>query len=58
MHRKYQCTSSQGPPGLGYGPLTVSGMAVTGQEAIIGGFPPMAIARDVMSYASYQIPGR
>ena len=40
-------------PGLGYGPLTASNMAVTGWEAIVSGFPPMAIARDVMSYASY-----
>ena len=40
-------------PGLGYGPLTASGMAVTGWEAIIGSFPPTAIARDVTSYMSY-----
>ena len=40
-------------PGLGYGPLTASGMAVTGWEVIISGFPPMAIAWDMMSYASY-----
>ena len=45
-------------PGLGYGPLTASGMAVTGWEAIGSSFPPTAVARDVMSYASYRIPGR
>ena len=39
--------------GLGYSPLTASGMAVTGWEAIVSGFPPTAVAQDVMSYASY-----
>ena len=33
-------------------------MAVMGREAIGGGLPPMAVAQDVMSYASYQIPSR
>ena len=45
MHQKYQCTSSQGLPGLGYGPLTASGLAVTGWEAIVDGFPPRPLPR-------------
>ena len=39
--------------GLGHGPLTASSMAVMGWEAIVGSFPPTAIARDMISYASY-----
>ena len=58
MHQNNRCTSSQGPPGLGYGPLTPCGMAVTVREAITSSFPPMAIAREVTSYALYQIPER
>ena len=58
MYRKYQYTSSQDPPGLGYGPSTTYSMAVTGWEAIASSFLPMAVARDMTSYVSYQIPSR
>ena len=53
MYQKYRFTGSQGPSGPGYGPLTAYGMAIMGREAIASSFLPMAVAQDMMSYASY-----
>ena len=58
MHQKYQCTGSQGPPSLGYGPVITVVWLLWDGKASAGGFLPMAVARDVMSYASYRIPSR
>ena len=58
VHWNAQCTSSQGPPGLGYGPPVATVWLPWADKAIAGGLPPMAIAWDVMPYASYQTTGR
>ena len=53
VHRSHRCTGSQGPPGLGYGPLNAAVWLLQASKAIARGFLPTAVARDVMSYASY-----
>ena len=55
---RHQCTGSQGPPGLGYGPPIAALWLLWAGKAITRGFPPTAVARDMTSYASYQISGR
>ena len=49
---------SQGPLGLGYGPPNATVWLLRASKAIARGFPPMAVARDMTSYASYQISSR
>ena len=58
VHQSTWFTGSQGPSGLGYGPPNAAVWLLWAGKAIIGGLLPMAIAQDVMSYASYQISGR
>ena len=58
VHWSHRCTGSQGPPGLGYGPPNAAVWPLRAGKAIARGFLPMAVARDVMSYVSYQISGR
>ena len=53
VHWSHQCTSSQGPPGLGYGPSEAVVWPLQAGKAIAEGFLPTAVARDVMSYVSY-----
>ena len=58
VHRSARCTGSQGLPGLGYGPPVAAVWLPRAGKAITGGLPPTAVARDVMSYASYRTTGR
>ena len=58
VHRNVRCTSSQGLPGLGYGPPVAAVCLPRAGKAIAGGLPPTAVARDVMSYTSYRITSR
>ena len=55
MHWRTQCTSSQGPLGLGYGPPKAMVWLLQAGKAITRGLPPTAVAWDV---TSYQISGR
>ena len=58
VHHSHQCTGSQGPQGLGYGPPKAIVWLLQVSKAISEGFPPTAIAQDMMSYMSYRISGR
>ena len=58
VHRSAQCTSSQGPPGLGYGPPVAAVWLPQASKVIARGLPPMAVARDMMSYVSYWTASR
>ena len=58
VHRNAWCTSSQGPPGLGYGPPVATVWLPWAGKMIAGGLLPMAVAWDVTSYASYRTTGR
>ena len=58
MHRSIQCTGSQGPPGLGYGPPNAVVWLLLAGKAIAGGLLPTAVSWDVTSYVSYRISGR
>ena len=58
VHQSHLCTGSQGPLGLGYGPPNAAVWLLRAGKAITGGFSPMAVARDVMSYVSYRISSR
>ena len=58
VHGSHRSTGSQGPPGLGYSPPDATVWLLQAGKAITRGFPPMAVARDVTSYASYRISGR
>ena len=58
VHQSHQCTGSQGPLGLGYSPPKAIVWLLQAGKAIAEGFPPTAVAQDVMSYMSYQISGR
>ena len=58
VHRSAQCTGSQGPTGLGYGPPVATVWLPRACKAIAGGLLPMAIAWDVTSYTSYRTTGR
>ena len=57
-HQSHQCTGSQGPLGLGYGPPYVAVWQLRAGKAIAGAIPPTAVAWDVISYVSYRISGR
>ena len=58
VHRSTWFTGSQGPLGLGYGPLTAMVWPLWADKVIIVGLLPMAGAQDMMSYASCRISGR
>ena len=58
VHRSHWCTGSQVPRGLGYGLPNAAVWLLWAGKAIARGFSPMAVARDVRSYASCQISGR
>ena len=58
VHRSTQCTGSQGPLGLGYGPLIAMLWLLRAGKVTVMGLLPMAVTWDVMSYASYRISGR
>ena len=58
VHWSTQCTGSQGPPGLGYGPPNAAVWLLWAGKAIARGLSPMAVALDVTSYASYRISSR
>ena len=58
VHQSTWCPGSQGPPGLGYSPPNAVVWLLRACEAIARGLLPTAVARDVMSYASYRISSR
>ena len=58
VYRSTLFTGSQGPPGLGYGPPHATVWPLQASKATVGGLLLTTVARDVMSYASYQISGR
>ena len=58
VHWSTRFTGSQGPSGLGYGPLTAAVWLLWASKVIVVGLLPMAITQDVTSYASYRISGR
>ena len=53
VHQTNQCTGSQGPSGLGYGPLTTTVWLLWASKVIAVGLLPTAVTQDVTSYASY-----
>ena len=58
VHWSTRFTSSQGPPGLGYSPTNAAVWPLQAGKVTVKGLLLMAVARDVMSYASYQTSGR
>ena len=50
IHQCTQCTSTQGLPGLGYGPPEAVVWPLWAGKAIAGGLPPTAVARDMTLY--------
>ena len=58
VHRSARCTSSQGLPGLGYGPPVATVWLPWAGKAIAGGLLLTAIAWDVTSYVSYRTTDR
>ena len=58
VHQSTWCPGSQGPLGLGYSPPNAAVWWLRAVEAIARGLLQMAVARDMMSYASYRISGR
>ena len=58
VHQNTWCIGSQGLLGLGYSPPVAAVCLPRAGKVIASGLPPLAIAQDVTSYASYQITGR
>ena len=58
MYRSTRFIGSQGPSGLGHGPLTATVWLLQAGKVIVVGLLPMAVTQVVTSYASYRISGR
>ena len=50
LHLKDRCTSCQGPPGPGYGPVNTAVCQLWDRKATAGNALPTMVAQDMMSY--------